>query len=99
MGMILFTSATASTSFVVFGLLHTGYGAIFFLLGIVSTAVGQYVVGQLVEKHNRQSPIVLSIGSVIVLSSMLVAVNTLASLAGPTASSLFVPHGVCTAEA
>merc|ERR1712129_590111 len=28
--MILFTSATASTSFVVFGLLHTGYGAIFF---------------------------------------------------------------------
>merc|ERR1712129_56226 len=28
--MILFTAATASTSFVVFGLLHTGYGAIFF---------------------------------------------------------------------
>jgi len=97
--MILFTSAAASTSFVVFGLLHASYGALFFLLGFVCTAVGQCVVGALVEKHNRQSPIVLSIGSVIMLSSLLVGVNTVATLAGPEAAELFRPHGVCSAGA
>lgn len=97
--MILFTSAAASTSFVVFGLLHVSYGAMFFLLGLVSTAIGQCAVGALAERHNRQSPIVLSIGSVILLSSLLVGVNTVTTLAGSEAAELFRPHGVCSAGA
>merc|ERR1719215_2592067 len=44
--MILYTSAAASISFAVFGLLHPVYGAIFFTLGLVCTVVGQYTVGQ-----------------------------------------------------
>lgn len=75
--MILFTSAAASTSFVVFGLLHATYGAIFFCLGVVCTAFGQYTVGVWVKRSQRQSLIVLSIGAVICLSSVLISVNTL----------------------
>lgn len=70
--MILFTSAAASICFVVFGLLHVGYGVVFFLLGFVATVAGQYGIGKLLERHNRQSPIVLSIGLVICLSSLFV---------------------------
>lgn len=96
--MILFTSAAASTSFVVFGLLHHSYGAVFFLLGFTSTMVGQYSVSILVERYNRQSPIVLSIGMVICLSSVLVAVNTVAGLLGPDAADYFEAHGVCSTK-
>eukprot|EP00415_Alexandrium_ostenfeldii_P003489 UN3489 len=55
--MILFTSAAASISYIVFGLLHPVYGALFFLLGVACTALGQYSVGQWVKRHERQSPI------------------------------------------
>jgi len=97
--MILFTSAAASTSFLVFGLLHHGYGVIFFVLGFVCTAIGQYSVGQCAKRYQRQSPIVLSIGLVITLSSLLVAVNTFASSAGQTVGELLRGHGLCTMEA
>mmetsp|Transcript_136987 Transcript_136987/g.425616 ORF Transcript_136987/g.425616 Transcript_136987/m.425616 type:complete len:115 (+) Transcript_136987:309-653(+) len=97
--MILFTSAAASVSFIAFGLLHAAYGAVFFLLGIACTAVGQYSVGQWVKRHERQSPIVLSIGLVIMLSSVLVAVDMVAEALGPRAGELMRVHGVCTAEA
>jgi len=97
--MILFTSAAASICFVVFGLLHVGYGVVFFLLGFVATVAGQYGIGKLLERHNRQSPIVLSIGLVICLSSLFVGVNTVASLLSADAGELFRPHEVCTTEA
>merc|ERR1739845_172175 len=80
--MILFTSAAASASFTVFGLLHLSYGALFFLLGFACTAFGQFTVGNWVKKYNRQSPIMLSIGSVITLSSLLVALNTVITVLG-----------------
>jgi len=97
--MILYTSAAASTSYVVFGLLHPFYGAVFFTLGLVCTAVGQYVVGQYVKKYNRQSPIVLSIGLVIITSSVLVAVNTYASTRGHSLGELIALHRVCGSAA
>eukprot|EP00415_Alexandrium_ostenfeldii_P003534 UN3534 len=101
--MILFTSAAASISYIVFGLLHPVYGpasgALFFLLGVTCTALGQYSVGQWVKRHERRSPIVLSIGLVILLSSVLVGVDTVAEAIGPRAGELMRVHGVCTAEA
>lgn len=97
--MILYTSAAASTSFLVFGLLHPSYGAIFFLLGVVCTALGQYVVGRWVHKQNRQSPIVLSIGTVILLSSVFVLINTVVLSEGKSHAELFAFHGVCDTAA
>lgn len=95
--MILYTSAAASTSFVVFGMLHTAYGALFFCLGLTCTAVGQATVNRWVKKHDRQSPIVLSIGIVIALSSLLVGANTLFNFFSEAWSELFVVSGVCGA--
>merc|ERR1712187_998014 len=100
--MILFTSAAASTSFIVFGLLHVHYGAMFFTLGFVCIALGQYSVGQWVKRYNRESPIVLSIGLVICLSSVMIATNTcVSSFRVPLDQFLqegFTAHGVCSSE-
>lgn len=97
--MILFTSAAATVSFVVFGLLHPSYGVLFFVLGFVSTNIGQYGVGKLAKKHGRQSPIVLSIGSVICLSAVLVLIDTIHDNLGLGLNEVLRTHGVCTAEA
>jgi len=100
--MILFTAAAASTSFIVFGLLHRSYGAMFFIVGFVCTAIGQYSVGRWMKKSNRQSIIVLSIGLVISLSTLCVAANSaVTALSQPMAEFLrngLRPHGVCTSE-
>lgn len=93
--MILFTSATASTSFGVFGLLHPGYAAAAFLMGLGCTAAGQHFTAICMKRSKRQSPIVLSIGSVITLSTVLVAVNTLVANKGKSPWELFAPEGIC----
>lgn len=97
--MILFTSAAASASFVVFGLLHPHYGAIFFVLGFVCTGVGQYGIGYLAKKHGRQSPIVFSIGGVICLSAVFVLINTVHANWGVSLQEVLRAHGVCSSEA
>merc|ERR1719265_1024868 len=89
--MILYTSSAASTSFAVFGLLHLSYGALFFVLGFFSTAIGQATLTSLLKKHKRESPIVLSIGFVIGLSSILVGINTVARNFGVPISKLMAP--------
>ncbi|CAN0371232.1 unnamed protein product, partial [Discosporangium mesarthrocarpum] len=48
--MILYTSFTASTSFMVFGLLQEDYAVALFFVGVAATAVGQIVVNHLVKK-------------------------------------------------
>jgi len=96
--MILYTSSAATTSFAVFGLLHFPYGALFFILGFVSTAIGQVTLTKFLKRHKRESPIVLSIGFVIGLSSILVAINTVARSYGRSFGDLLRPHGVCTLE-
>merc|ERR1711957_107827 len=94
--MILYTSAAASASFIVFGLVHPVYGVLFFCLGFVCTTVVQVTVSRWVKKHQRQSPIVLSIGSVIVVSSVLVTVQSVASLVELPFAELIRSHSVCT---
>uniref|UniRef100_A0A7S1AV26 Uncharacterized protein n=1 Tax=Noctiluca scintillans TaxID=2966 RepID=A0A7S1AV26_NOCSC len=96
--MILFTSAAASVSFVVFGLLQVEYAALFFLLGFTVTATSQVYVTRWVSRNNRQSPIVLSIGVVVSLSAVLMAINTVVMAAGKSGYELVKPHGVCSAS-
>jgi len=97
--MILFTSASASVSFMVFGLLHETYGMFYFLLGLTCTAASQTIVTRSLNRYNRQSPIVLSIGAVILLSSGLVALNIVMAVLGEDRLDLVKLHGVCTTEA
>jgi uncharacterized membrane protein YfcA len=94
--MILFTSASASVSFAVFGLLQVEYAAMFFLLGFTCTATSQIYVTRWVKRYDRQSPIVLSIGAVVSLSSVLMAINTTVMAVGKSGDELVKAHGVCS---
>eukprot|EP00904_Undaria_pinnatifida_P001642 jgi/Undpi1/11479/HiC_scaffold_30.g13776.m1 len=99
--MILYTSFTATTSFVVFGLLKADYALPLFFLGLAATAVGQYATDYLVRKFQRPSFIILSIGSVVALSALFMGINgasnlITAAIEGASASS---ESSICSAGA
>lgn len=79
--MILFTSFTATTSFVVFGLLVWDYGWICLVVGFVATLVGQIGLSYLMKKYQRNSYIAFSIGAVVLLSAFLMTVQSMVSMA------------------
>merc|ERR1719223_2230517 len=94
--MILFTSFTATTSFVVFGLLDMEYAAICLALGFVATLAGQIGLFYLMEKFQRNSYIAFSIGGIVLLSAFLMTIQSLLSMAdsgGPRP-----PSGLCTGK-
>jgi uncharacterized membrane protein YfcA len=63
--MILFTSFTATTSFMVYGELDYDYGAAFLVVGFLSTLVGQLLMHALMKKYNRNSYIAYSVALVV----------------------------------
>jgi uncharacterized membrane protein YfcA len=79
--MILFTSFTASTSFVVFGLLIWDYSFICLCIGFVATIVGQIGLSYLMKRSQRNSYIAFSIGGAVLLSVLLMTTQSLASMA------------------
>ena len=78
--MIFFTSVVASSSYIVFGTLTYDYAVYLFCWGLVATAFGQIVVGYFINKHKRFSLISLSIGIVVLLSALLMAVESLVEI-------------------
>merc|ERR1719502_120603 len=54
--MILFTTSAACVSFEVFGLLEPQYGIACFVVGILSTAVGQAGINAYMKAAKRHSP-------------------------------------------
>jgi len=86
--MILFTSFTATTSFVVFGLLQYDYAVVCVTLGFCATVVGQLGLGYLMAKYQRNSYIAFSIGSVVLLSAILMTIQSLVTLAEARTSAL-----------
>ena len=90
--MILFTSFTATTSYVVFGLLIPDYAVICLLIGFIATFGGQICLTYLMKKFQRNSLIAFSIGAVVLLSAFLMSIQSLLSMAaGETHQS----GGVC----
>ena len=79
--MILFTSFTATTSFIVFGLLIPDYAMICFTIGFLATLVGQIGLFYLMKKFQRNSYIAFSIGFVVLLSAFLMTIQSLYSMA------------------
>jgi len=79
--MILFTSFTATTSFIVFGLLLPDYAMVCVVIGFLATLVGQIVLNRLMKKYNRNSYIAFSIGAVVLLSAFLMTIQSLVSIA------------------
>jgi len=78
--MILFTSFTATTSFVIFGLLDYSYAFFCITLGFFATLLGQWIMSFLLQKFKRQSFIVFVIGFVVAISCFLMTVESVLSL-------------------
>jgi len=79
--MILFTSFTATTSFFVFGLLDPQYGPVCFGIGFVATYFGQIGLAILMRRAQRNSYIAFSMGAVVLLSAIMMTVQSLLSIA------------------
>jgi uncharacterized membrane protein YfcA len=90
--MILFTSFTATTSFVVFGLLVWDYAFVCLVIGFLATLVGQIGLSYLMKKFQRNSLIAFSIGGVVLLSALLMTIQSLVSMAE---SSHHHAGGIC----
>ena len=78
--MILFTSLTATTSFIIHGLLEYEYAVVLGTVGFVATVIGQTIMNSLIKKSGRTSYIVLAIGVVVFLSAILIAVDSILSI-------------------
>jgi uncharacterized membrane protein YfcA len=79
--MILFTSFTATTSFFVFGLLDPQYAPVCFGVGFIATYFGQLGLSILMKRAGRNSYIAFSIGGVVLLSAILMTIQSMLSLA------------------
>jgi uncharacterized membrane protein YfcA len=80
--MILFTSFTATTSYMVFGLLVPDYALACLLLGFVATFAGQLGIQAVMERTgNRYSYIAYSVAIVVLLSACLMTIQSLLSAA------------------
>jgi uncharacterized membrane protein YfcA len=78
--MILFTSFTATTSYVVFGLLLMDYGILCLIIGFLATLVGQLCLSALMKRYQRNSLIAFSIGGVVLLSAILMSIQSILAL-------------------
>lgn len=78
--MIMFTSVAGTTMYIAFGTLQWDYGIFLFVLGLLATVIGQFGVSYLVQKYNRVSLVSLSIGAVVALSTILMAIQSIFSL-------------------
>jgi uncharacterized membrane protein YfcA len=74
--MILFTSSTATVSYIVFGLLVPDYAAFCLVVGFCSTIVGQAGMSLLLKRHNRNSYIAYSIGLVVAVSAVAMGIES-----------------------
>jgi uncharacterized membrane protein YfcA len=79
--MILFTSFTATTSYVVFGLLVPDYAVLCLAVGFFSTFAGQMCFEHVMKKSQRNSYVAFSIGVVVLLSAVLMTIQSLLSIA------------------
>ena len=75
--MILFTSSTATISFVAFDMLRMDYGVACLVSGFIFTVFGQVIVNRCIERSNRRSLIALSMGSVTGLSVILMSFQSM----------------------
>ena len=75
--MILFTSSTATISFIAFDMLQVDYGIVLFFLGLFCTIFGQLVVNKIIKKSGRRSLIALSMGTITGASVILMSFESL----------------------
>lgn len=78
--MILFTSAGASVSYLLFQQLNLHYGIVLFCLGMVFTMIGQIALSKVVKASGRNSLIILIIGVTVALSAVAMGIESSGAL-------------------
>eukprot|EP00397_Hematodinium_sp_SG-2012_P040088 GEMP01043870.1.p1 GENE.GEMP01043870.1~~GEMP01043870.1.p1 ORF type:complete len:394 (+),score=30.96 GEMP01043870.1:309-1490(+) len=94
--MILLTSATASVSFLLFGLVDIPYAIFLWFMGFACTAVGQVFLSRFMKRSNRQSPVIFSIGAVIALSSVVIMIETIVHNVSRPWDQIWAIHSLCS---
>ena len=79
--MILFTSFTATTSYMVYGEINYNYAVVCVAVGFVSTVVGQFLMGSLLARYNRHSYIAYSVALVVGISTLAMTVESVLAIA------------------
>lgn len=93
--MIMFTSVSATTMFYAFGTITWDYAWFLFVVGLITTTVGQFGVGYLVDKYKRYSFISFSIGAVVAISTVLMAVQSVFSLIDASNATGSTARSIC----
>ena len=78
--MILYTSSTATVSYMIFGFFVYDYAVFCLILGFVSTLIGQTVMSLLMKRYNRNSYIAYSIGGVVGLSAIAMTIESVLAI-------------------
>jgi uncharacterized membrane protein YfcA len=78
--MILFTSSTATVTYMAHGLLVPDYAVFCLLLGFASTIVGQTMMSVLLQRYKRNSYIAYSIGIVVAVSAVAMAIESVVAI-------------------
>jgi len=94
--MILLTSTTSATTFLVFGLVQLDYAKRLFWVGILATVVGQIGMSYVIKKSGRSSFVAFSIGAVVALSTVLMGAHGLMSLAYAAEDEPEHQAGICS---
>jgi uncharacterized membrane protein YfcA len=94
--MILFTSFAASTSFLLFGLLTPDYGSVCLCVGFITTYCGQVAINHFMKKTNRTSYIAFSVGGVVILSAVLMSIQSMISIWNGNRVNVKDLHGICS---
>ena len=93
--MILFTTFTATTSFIEFGLLQYDYAAVLVIIGFVATLIGQTLMNILIKKTGRNSYIVILIGVIVCLSAILMALQNFLTIKKTRDGHGTMNSGIC----
>lgn len=94
--MILFTSFTATTTFSVYGLMVPDYAIVGAVLGFCATFLGQTIMSRILAKSKRNSYIAFSIGFVVLLSAVLMTLESVLHLVSEEENDEF--GGICDAH-
>lgn len=75
--MILFTSATATLSYSIYGFVQYDYASACLTIGFISALLGQSIMSMLMQRYDRPSYIAYSIGIVVAISAVAMTVESI----------------------
>lgn len=70
--MVFFSSTMSAVQYLLLGMEHIGDAGIFTVICFFGSIIGLMVVQRAIQKHGRASLIVFSVGTVMVLSTVLI---------------------------